>query len=230
MIKNREYEHFEFKDAVLRICAAPSRPVKDEIIKQRRILEEYIQLQPKFQSAFSPVTLLPDAPLVAKRMADAATKTGLGPMAAVAGTMSQLAAEAALKAGSPEAIVENGGDIFAQVRYPLIIGLLTGATPIADRLAFYLEPQESPIAICASSGTMGHSTSLGQCDLAVAVSDNAALADAAATMAANLVTTPETLEPAVNKVNGIPGISGVFLVKSEQIAMAGQLPKLIKLS
>jgi len=44
-------------------------------------------------------------------------------MAAVAGTMAQLAAEAGLKAGAREVIVENGGDIYLQTMQPVVLGL-----------------------------------------------------------------------------------------------------------
>ncbi len=124
-------------------------------------------------------------------MAWAASLVGVGPMAAVAGAMAQWAAKAALAAGAEEAIVDNGGDIYLKAVEPVIVSLGTGTSKLADRLAFRVEPEETPISICSSSGKMGHSMSLGQCDLATIVAKDAALADAAATQAANLVRTPD---------------------------------------
>ena len=71
-------------------------------------------------------------------MARAADTVGVGPMAAVAGAMAQLAVEAALRAGAEEVIVDNGGDIYLQTVEPVIIGLYPGESGHIGRLAFSL--------------------------------------------------------------------------------------------
>ena len=75
---------------------------------------------------------------------------------------------------------------------------------------------------------MGHSTSLGQCDLATVVAKDAALADAAATQAANLVRTVDDVDAALQRIAGIEGIAGVVIVKDDRIGLAGRLPQLIR--
>jgi ApbE superfamily uncharacterized protein (UPF0280 family) len=80
-----------------------------------------------------------------------------------------------------EAVVDNGGDIYLQAVQPVVVSLGTGTSRLADRLAFRVEPEDTPLSICSSSGKMGHSMSLGRCDLATVVAKDAALADAAAT-------------------------------------------------
>ena len=71
---------------------------------------------------------------------------------------------------------------------------------------------------------MGHSLSLGQCDLATVVAKDAALADAAATLAANLVKTVADVEPALNQMVSIEGVSGVMIVKNGHVGLAGNSP------
>ena len=149
-------------------------------------------------------------------------------MAAVAGAMAQCAAEAGLKAGAREVIVENGGDIYLQAAGPVTIGLHTGTSKLGDRLAFALQAHETPVAICSSSGKMGHSRSLGQCDLATVVARDAALADAAATEAANRVRTIDDVNPVVDYIVGIEGIDGVLIVKDDRVGLAGHLPSLVR--
>jgi uncharacterized protein len=95
-------------------------------------------------------------------------------------------------------------------------------------LAFALSADETPISICSSSGKMGHSMSLGQCDLATVVAQDAALADAAATAAANQVKTVDDVNPAVERMADIEGIDGVLIVKDDRIGLAGHLPSLVK--
>ena len=230
MTHKRTYRTFTHKEAVLRICCDKFDVITSEIVRQRRILEDYIARHPRFQTSFEPVELLCDAPEIAQRMARAARLVGVGPMAAVAGAMAQCAAEAALAAGAGEVIVDNGGDIYLRAAEPVVIALVTGAAKLAARLAFSLQPQDTPISICSSSGTMGHSTSLGRCDLATVVARDAALADAAATQAANLVTTPDDVDHAIERIAAIEGIEGVLIVKDDRIGLAGRLPPLVKIS
>lgn len=200
----------------------------EEIVNQRRILDDYVRRQPEFLTSFDPIDLLPDAPPIAEQMAWAARRAGVGPMAAVAGAMAQLAGRAGLAAAAPEAIIDNGGDIFIQAVEPVIIGLNAGTARVGRSLAFLLEPDQTPIAICSSSGKMGHSISLGLCDLATIVAKDAALADAAATAAGNLVKTVEDVDAALERISRIEGVDGVMIVKDDRVGLAGRLPKLVR--
>ena len=225
----RTYRTFTHREAVFRICCNRFDAVTEEIVRQRRILDDYIKCHPDFRDSFEPLELKSGAPEVAQRMSRAARLVGVGPMAAVAGAMAQYAAEAALKAGAREAIVENGGDIYLQAVEPVVISLNTGTAKLSNRLAFSLQPSDTPISICSSSGKMGHSKSLGNCDLATVVAGNAALADAAATQAANLVKAEEDVNPALERIAAIEGIEGVLIVKNDRVGLAGNLPPLIKI-
>ena len=70
--------------------------------------------------------------------------------------------------------------------------------------------------------------SFGECDLAAVVAKDAALADAAATQAANLVKSVEEVDAALERIAGIEGIGGVLIVKNDRVGLAGQLPPLVK--
>ena len=229
MNQKRTYRDFTHKEALFRICCNRFDTVTEEIVHQRRILDDYIECHPDFRDSFEPVELLDGAPEVALRMARAARLVGVGPMAAVAGAMAQCAAEAALLAGAGEVIVENGGDIYLQAAEPVIIALNAGTAKLSNRLAFSLQADDTPISICSSSGQMGHSTSLGTCDLATVVAKDAALADAAATQAANLVNSEEDVNQALQRIADIEGIDGVVIVKADRVGLAGKLPPLIKI-
>jgi len=125
--------------------------------------------------------------------------------------------------------VENGGDIYLKAAEPVIIALVTGTAGLASRLAFSLRPEDTPIAVCSSSGKMGHSKSLGRCDLAAVVSPDAALADAAATEAANRVTTAEDIDPTLQRIAEIDGVHGVMIAKDDKVGLVGDLPPLVKI-
>lgn len=223
----RRYQTFVHREATFRICCERFDAVVEEIARQRAILDDYLCSHAELLTSFGPVEPHAGAPEVARRMARAAALVGVGPMAAVAGTMAQLAAEAALRTGAEEVIVDNGGDLYLRVTEPATVALHAGAAELGDRLAFAVAADETPVAICSSSGTMGHSTSLGRCDLATVVAPDAALADAAATLAANLVTTADDVDAALERVVALEGIQGVLIVKDDRVGLAGRLPQLV---
>jgi hypothetical protein len=228
MTRERTYQAFTYRGAAFRICCEKFDTVTTEIVRQRRVLEQYIERQPAFGSSLEPLGLLADAPVVARHMARAAALAGVGPMAAVAGAMAQCAAEAGLADGANEVIVDNGGDIYLQSVKPVVVALYAGRSRLGEKLAFSLQPDDTPVAICSSSSKMGHSLSLGRCDLATVVAKDGALADAAATRAANLVQTPDVVNASLSRIAAIEGITGVLIVKDDQIGLAGHLPSLIK--
>lgn len=223
----RVYRSFSWKDTNLRVACASFELVTRTVVEARRQLERYIARHPAFRTALAPLPLLADPPEAARRMAVAAELTGLGPMAAVAGTLAQLGAEAALADGCDEVIVENGGDIFLVAARPVTIALHAGAA-LGSRLAFHIDPQQTPLALCSSSGTMGHSLSLGRCDLATVASRDASLADAAATLVGNLVRRERDLTPALERVGAIPGVDGILAVVDGRIGLWGHLPPLVR--
>lgn len=226
----RRFHTFTWKDAHYRICSSHVDIIMQEIKNQRSILEGYIKEHPAFLTALTPISISQEAPSIVCRMQKASEKVSVGPMAAVAGCIAQMAAEAAIQHGAKEAVVDNGGDIFLFSDKPIVIGLYAGKNNIMNRIGLYVEPEHMPLAICSSSSQMGHSLSMGNCDLATVLARDAALADAAATFACNLVSTPEDIDRVLHRINGIDGIQGALLTKNNKIGMAGELPRLIKQS
>ncbi|MBM9536798.1 UPF0280 family protein [Desulfobulbus alkaliphilus] len=224
----RVYRTFSWKDTNLRIASEAFDLVTNAVVAERRKLEHYIARHPEFRTALVPVVLLDDAPEVAHRMAAAADRTGLGPMASVAGTLAQAGAEAAMAAGCREAIVENGGDMYVHSDATVTIALYAGDNSIGTRLAFRISPRDLPLALCSSSARMGHSLSFGRCDLATVTAREGALADSAVTLACNLIRSEHDLAPVLDDVGSIPGVIGIFAVHSGKIGMWGHLPDLVR--
>ncbi len=224
----RVYRSFAWKETNLRVASQAFDLITRTVVDERRKLERYISRHPEFLRSLVPVPLLDEAPEVARRMAAASVLTGLGPMAAVAGTLAQLGAEAAMVAGCAEAIVENGGDIFIHSNREVTIGIYAGDNAIAGKLAFQLDPAALPMALCSSSSKMGHSLSLGRCDLATVAATDGALADSAVTLVCNLIKSESDLSPVLDDVGAIPGIDGILAVKNGKIGLWGSLPKLVR--
>jgi uncharacterized protein len=226
---SRRYRSFVWKEAVLRVSSSRADLVFEEIQRQRYLLEEYIRRQPAFETSLEPIELLDGAPPMASRMADAARKAGVGPMAAVAGAMAQAAAEVAMRAGADEALVDNGGDTFLVSPWEVLVGVYAGQNALSNRLALRVLPQQMPVSICSSSSRFGHSRSFGDCDLATILSEDGALADAAATLAGNSVRRQDDVAPTLERIMSIPGIRGVLIVQEGKIGLAGDLPELVRL-
>jgi ApbE superfamily uncharacterized protein (UPF0280 family) len=223
----RTWTTFRFKEADLRVSCPRADVVEAEVRRLRAELEAWIERQPAFKASLVPIDLLAGAPRIAVAMAHAARACGVGPLAAVAGAVAQAAAEAALAAGADEAIVENGGDTWIASPREVTVGLYAGENALSGRLALRIPPERLPLAVCSSSGRFGHSLSFGDCDLATVVAKIGALADAAATLAANCVRAVEDIEPTLERVMAIPGIGGVLIAKGDRVGVAGDLPPLV---
>ncbi len=227
-IQMRKYEKYALEGANFRICSSQPKAIKSTIRNQRKILINYINRYPEFLKALHPLEPLPDAPEIAKRMHTASKKVGVGPMACVAGITAQFAAEAALRNGAEESIVENGGDIYLASNNEIVIGIYAQKSPLSGRIAFQVSPSLLPVAVCSSSSKMGHSLSFGNCDLASVLAPDAALADAAATQACNWVKGEDDINPTIEKIMPIEGIQGILIIMNDKIGIAGNLPELIK--
>jgi len=193
-----------------------------EVRKLRGDLELYIGMQPDFRSSFAPLVLLPGAPPLATRMAQAAWQTGVGPMAAVAGAFAQAVGEK-LRQRVRDVMVENGGDIYMDSSIDRLVLVFAGQSKFSNKLAIKVAAGECPLGICTSSGTVGPSISLGKADAVVIKATNAALADAAATGAANLIQTEKDLMAAIDYVKTVKGISGILAIKDDHMAAWGNI-------
>ncbi|SHM81223.1 hypothetical protein SAMN05660826_02015 [Caldanaerovirga acetigignens] len=192
------------------------------LLNYRKDLEEYIAFDPDFICSLSPHSVPEWAPEIVKHMAKAAFKAGVGPMAAVAGAISEFIGKLLLKF-SPEVIVENGGDIFAMIKRPIKIGIFAGASPFSNKIALKLNATGHPLGICTSAGTIGHSLSFGRADAAVIVAENSTLADAVATATGNRVKSPNDIKDALEFALSIEGVIGALIIIGEHLGAKGDI-------
>ncbi|MFZ5648598.1 MAG: UPF0280 family protein [Bacillota bacterium] len=195
----------------------------EKLVKEiRGQLEEYISIDPGFLKSLVPYDVRLDAPPIAVAMSNAAKAAGVGPMAAVAGAISEVVGSTLLK-HSRDVIVENGGDIYLRTRCTRTIGIFAGSSPLSHRIALEIKPDQTPIGICTSSGTVGHSLSFGCADAAVILSPSAPLADAVATATGNIVRSHYDLEKAVEFALSVPGITGAVVILGTKLAAKGKI-------
>ncbi len=192
------------------------------VLKYREGLEKYIERNLVFRTTLEPLEVGEDAPHIARMMAEAARKVGVGPMAAVAGAIAELVGSDLL-AFSPEIIAENGGDIYMKSLKTRRIGIYAGDSPLSGRIGLEIEADETPLGVCTSSGTVGHSLSFGRADAVTILSPSTSLADAAATAVGNIVKQADDMERGIDFAKSIDGIKGVLIIKDDKLAVWGEV-------
>ncbi len=197
--------------------------VLSEIKMLREKLDGYIKDEPFFQKSLKPFEPLDNAPLEAKEMALAAKKAGIGPMSTVAGLFAREVGKKLLQ-NFPieELIIENGGDIFAQLNNELVLSVFAGDSPLSERIGLALPEKTGKIGICTSAGTVGPSFSAGKADAVVVISENVLVADAFATAFGNKVKSPNDVEKVINMSENYPEIVCMLIICKDKIGIRGE--------
>ena len=199
-----------------------SHEATQAVMDLRRGLESYLLDNPRALTSLEPLPPDPLAPPLMSAMLTAGAAAGTGPMAAVAGAIAQ-AVGRELHRLSPEVMVENGGDVYLGAGRDIIAGMEAGDSPISGRLGIKISQAEMPVCLGTSSGTVGHSLSLGKADAATVKARDGALADAAATALGNRVKSARDLEAALDWVSGVPGVQGALIVIGAKLAAWGDM-------
>ena len=227
---------WSFKETNLVIKCDDKRAIDaaiDASLRARREIERFTIVHPEFRWSLEPLKLKGEYPRVIELMLRAAEIADVGPFAAVAGSISQIAAEIAHNTGAKNVLVENGGDIAIIGNREFRVGIYAGGSGTSRKIGFLVHGEDLPIGICTSSGAVGHSVSLGQADAVVAVASEASLADAAATSIANSVRGADielSIERGLNRGHDITEIRGCLIVRGGHIGTSGKLPELIRVS
>jgi uncharacterized protein len=209
-------------DLHIRATRNLTREATDSILSHRGQIESYIQQYPDIAVSLVPLNIPEPVPAIIADMITAANRSGVGPMAAVAGAIAEHVGQDLLPF-SPEVIIENGGDVFIRTKTPLTVGIYANRSPLNMRMGLEIDSSDGPVAVCTSSGTVGHSLSFGSADAVTVVSRSCALADAAATAIANQVKQKEDVQTAIQFGKHIKGVKGVVIIKDDNAGLWGEL-------
>lgn len=224
---------FQFKETNCTIIADDENAVRtavSSIKHHRRQLEKYTKKNPRFLYSLQPIPAV-KGPRIVTLMAEASAKANVGPMAAVAGVLADLAVEDMILAGNEVAVVENGGEVSAISNQPIDIALLAGDSVLSKQIGFRL--QSFPVGVATSSGLFSHALSFGEAEAVTVFATNAGLADAAATAVGNLIKGDDchrVVEQGIEEALDIEGVRGVLVLYNGIVGKAGQVPQLIKVS
>lgn len=194
----------------------------DSVLSHRGYLEAFIAQHPDFAVSLVPWPFSGPMPRIVSDMILAGKKTGVGPMAAVAGAVAERVGTDLLS-HSKEVIIENGGDVFIKTGSPVTVGIFAGKSPLSLKIGLKVHPAEHPVAVCTSSGSVGHSLSFGRADAVCVVSASCALADAAATAIGNRVRTGADIQRGIDFGKSIRGVDGVLVIFGDRIGVWGEM-------
>jgi hypothetical protein len=209
-------------DLLVRAESDLSKETRESVLKYRHQLETYIAMNPGFQQSLVPLTDDPYAPEIVKRMIQTSQWAGVGPMATVAGAMADWVSKDLLQL-SREVIVENGGDIYLASSKERTIGIYAGDSPLSLKIGIAISPDETPLGVCTSSGTVGPSLSFGKANAVCILSKSAALADAAATAVGNVVKGKQDISLGLGRAREIEGVLGTLIVVEEKMGVWGKI-------
>ena len=195
---------------------------RELVLEHRGYVEAYIKAHPDFAAALTPWRLDGPAPTIVVDMIAAGENAGVGPMAAVAGAVAEHAGLGLLKF-TDQVIVENGGDVFIKTMTPLTVGIFAGQSPLSLRIGIRVRGGPKPLGVCTSSGTVGHSLSLGEADAICVVANSCTIADAAATAIGNRVQSIADIENAIAMGKRIEKIRGILIIVGEKMGIWGEL-------
>jgi len=196
----------------------------ERIMFYRKILDEHIRKTPEFLTSLTPLFFKSEVHPLVHDMYNASRAAGTGPMSAVAGAVGEYVCNDLIALfGFDEVVVENGGDIFMKTRRPATISVYAGSSPLSDKIGLIIRPEQTPLSICCSSATVGHSLSFGSADACVIACKSGALADALATACCNSVRSPDTMQEVTERMLQKPDVLSVVIIKDDRVAMGGRL-------
>ena len=198
------------------------KETRDLVLNQRHQLESYIGTHPDFLTTLRPYPEDPYAPPMVKEMIETTGAVGVGPMASVAGAIAQYVGHGLLER-TDQVILENGGDIFLKTNRSVTVSIFAGESPLSGKIGVMIPQEKMPLGVCASSGTVGHSLSLGSTDIVCIISPSAVRADGAATALGNRIRDKKDLEKIADWAEEIGEISGGVAIVKDKVAAWGEV-------
>lgn len=207
--------------------------LKKYIYNIRNDLKRYISRNQDFLLSLEPLKYNPEnlSPIILK-MYESSEKADVGPMACVAGTISEMSLNYLINKDSSYSIVENGGDIAIINDRKVLCGIYSNNEVLGNNIAFEIKARKKPLGICTSSGKIGHSISFGSSDSVTVLSKSPSLADGLATRIANDVYGEDSESKVSNALETCEYFKeffeGALIISDENVGSIGKLPKIVE--
>ncbi len=232
-----EFQDIDLNQTHIRLTTdLENNNLKNYILKIRDDLEYYIAKNKDFQLSLEPIknykNYEENLSKIVEKMYKASSYCDVGPMACVAGCISEMSLDYLISKNTKYSIIENGGDIAIINDKKAICGIYSNNPTLGNEIGFKLKARKIPLGICTSSGKIGHSISFGKSDSVTVLSNKASIADGLATKIANEVV-GETSEDKVSNAleaseNYRDLFKGVLIISQDNVGCVGKLPKIVE--
>lgn len=229
-----EFQHIDLNQTHIRLTTdLKNSNLKNYILKLRKELKHHIAKNKDFQLSLEPVSHGEEnLSEIIKRMYTASSYCDVGPMACVAGCISEMSLDYLISKKSEYSIVENGGDIAIINSKQAVCGIYSNNPILGNKIGFKLKARKTPLGICTSSGKIGHSISFGQSDSVTVLSKKASIADGLATRIANEVVGQNSEDKVSNALEASENykelFDGVLIISQDNVGTVGKLPKIVE--
>lgn len=229
-----EFQHIDLNQTHIRLTTdLKNSNLKNYILKLRKELKHHIAKNKDFQLSLEPVSSGEEnLSEIIKRMYTASSYCDVGPMACVAGCISEMSLDYLISKKSEYSIVENGGDIAIINSKQAVCGIYSNNPILGNKIGFKLKARKTPLGICTSSGKIGHSISFGQSDSVTVLSKKASIADGLATRIANEVVGQNSEDKVSNALEASENykelFDGVLIISQDNVGTVGKLPKIVE--
>jgi ApbE superfamily uncharacterized protein (UPF0280 family) len=225
-IKSKDLVYFNINEFETDLYIGADKNLKDWALfyvrKYRNEIINYIKLDNNFKESLKPLNPRPNSPKIIEFMCEASKKANVGPMASIAGAISEMVGKEILKK-SDEVIIENGGDIFIKSNKVRTMNIYTGKNSPFKNIGLKIIPEKMPLGICSSSGEFGHSLSFGKASTVTILSKSTFLADAVATSVCNIVKKDSDINKAIDYSKTINGVLGIIITINDKIGIYGDV-------
>jgi len=214
----------QHKETDLLCCTSEdlSAFIKERVRAYRHQLEEYIRVNPSFKESLVPIKDDAVAPPIVREMVRASAAIGLGPMACVAGAISEYIGRD-IGGLTKDFIIENGGDIYLRASVERTIQVHAGTSVFSGHIGIRVPPALKARGVCTSSGTVGHSLSFGRADAVCILGRSALFADGLATYLGNIVKKKDDIARAIEEGQKFPDITAILIIVGDQLGAWGDL-------
>ena len=228
------YEEINLGETHIRLKIDISKHhLKHFIFKVRSDLTNYISKNQDFLLSIEPIKLNDESlPQIIRTMNKSSHICDVGPMACVAGTISELSLNYLIEKESKYSIVENGGDIALINDEKALCGIYSNNEILGNEIAFKIKPRKKPLGICTSSGKIGHSISFGKSDSVTVIAKSPSIADGLATRIANEVNGQTSEDKVTNALEAAENYKehyeGILIISEKNIGTIGKLPEIVE--
>ena len=195
----------------------------EEFLKQAYLeIEQYIASNMDFLSSLHPIEVPEKAPNIVKQMCMYSIQAGVGPMAGVAGAISEFLGQK-LSSYHRQIFCNNGGDIYYKTTEEQQVLLSAPGSPFHNRIKISMPSAINGKGLCTSSGISGHSINMGRAFSVTILANNACLADVWATSISNQVRSDTDIEHGLELCKKQEGIEGTVILVDQSLGAWGDI-------